>query len=245
MTQESSLSKRVPLPPRILIVDDEVDFCRSLERVLTQLPARVESVHNGNDAVERLLTAALGEDRFKLVILDMWVPREASGPIDEELGMKILIDLQEHYQLMRHEVPIIVFTNHPSYEACAQCIMAGAVSYIPKADLEAGQENVEKLFNLSREVLTPLEETPSAAFRQWLDDHIGELIENHGGNFVGLVPVEAAQKAGLTGTPIGRYVPLPGPNGDSVRLRILSDRILRWEIIRIILIPEREERRNA
>jgi CheY-like chemotaxis protein len=240
MTIETAPTTRdAPLPPRILIIDDEVGFCKALELVLAYLPARVESVHNGNDAVDRLLASAEQADPFKLIVLDMWAPSEANGMIDEHLGLKILIDLQEHYQLIPYEAPIIVFTNHPNYEACVKCIQAGAVGYLPKTDLESGTENTEKLFDLCREILGPLRGSPHP-LRRWLDYHLGELVDRYGGQFVGVIPEPIARQAGLTGDPVGEYVLLPGSSGNEVRLQILKDRILRWEIIPIIGIPTPE-----
>lgn len=229
---------------RILIVDDELDFCKALELVLVQLPARVESVHNGNDAVDRLLASVDQRDPFRLIVLDMWVPREAGGKIDEDFGLKIFIDLQERYQLIPYEVPIIVFTNHPSYQTCVDCIHAGAAAYLPKVDLESGDENTGTLFDLCREFLKLPPESPDP-LRRWVDSHLGELIDRYGGLFVGLVPERVAQMAGLTGDLVGGYVLLPGRNGDGVRWRILNDRILRWEVIPMIEVPTLEALRHG
>jgi CheY-like chemotaxis protein len=235
------MSGQVDLPPRILVVEDEPKECEALVLLLERLPARVEFAQTGNDAVDRLLATDAGKDPYRLIILDMWVPRASGHAVDEELGMKIFIDLQYDYDLIPYEVPIIVFTGHPSYDHCVKCIGAGAVGYIPKVDLETGNENVQKLFELCRKHLSPPSERLHSWLPRWVHANLRELVASYGGKVVGVVSEEAVKQAGLSGIPVDGCVLLPGESAGDVRLHILKDPILRWHRIPIIAIPVSEE----
>lgn len=53
---------------RILVVDDEVDFCEMIQEFLSGNGFRVEVVYDGNEAL-----SAYEKNRYDIVLLDFWM----------------------------------------------------------------------------------------------------------------------------------------------------------------------------
>ncbi len=100
---------------KILIVDDEKSALKSLSEILSLEGYKVDSVDNGQSAVE-LLT----QDTFDLMILDLQMP-----------GMSGLEVLQEAVKISP-EVKIIMLTAHGSLNTAIDALRMGAHDYILK-----------------------------------------------------------------------------------------------------------------
>lgn len=54
------------MPPKILIVDDDIDTCENLSDILTDIGHEVQTAHNGREALQRA-----NETQFDIVLLDL------------------------------------------------------------------------------------------------------------------------------------------------------------------------------
>ena len=132
---------------------------------LSRLPARVEAVYNGKEAIHRIASSIDNGDRFQLLILDMHVPREASDKVEDDFGLKLLTKFSSEYQALAHDIPIIVYTQFPDIYECVRCMKAGAYDYIPKKDPETKNDNLRRLFDTCHELLFRNERSESEAPR--------------------------------------------------------------------------------
>jgi len=83
--------------PRILVVDDDPDFCETMRLVLTQAAFQVETAANGDQALG--LAAQAPPD---LIILDVMM----QGALD---GLSAAHALEENQQL--HNIPIVMVSS--------------------------------------------------------------------------------------------------------------------------------------
>ena len=104
-------------PRRILVVDDEEGIRQSLRGVLEDEGYTVETVDSGEACL-----AALPEQSFELVLLDIWLPG-----MD---GMDVLARIQE---IAFAERPVVVvISGHGSIEAAVKTTKLGAFDFLEK-----------------------------------------------------------------------------------------------------------------
>jgi len=227
--------------PRILCMDDHKEACEEVVSVLSKLPARVDVAYDGNAAMDCLLDRGAQSDPYDLLILDMCAPVDLGKEVDGRLALKLLTELARDYQLLRPGTPIIIYTQYPSYPNCVECISAGATDYIDKAgDPDTGEPGIRILFGRCRDILYP--ERQPDRLRQWLDEHLIDLIREQGGWIVALVDHDVAKEARIVGTEMGGYVLISGTTYQEVRDQIMRNRILRWRQPRIINVPRPQVR---
>jgi len=102
---------------RILVVDDEPEIRRSLSGVLEDEGYAVDAVESGEACL-----AALPDEDFELVLLDIWLPG-----ID---GMEVLSRIQE---MPFGERPVVVvISGHGSIEAAVKATKLGAFDFLEK-----------------------------------------------------------------------------------------------------------------
>ena len=100
--------------PRILLVDDDVSLCTSLERLLRLEGFQVSSVHTADDGAHRAM-----EEPFALVVLDVMLP---GGD-----GRMVLRKVRTH-----SDVPITMLTARGDEADRIAGLEAGADDYLPK-----------------------------------------------------------------------------------------------------------------
>jgi DNA-binding NtrC family response regulator len=100
---------------RVLLVDDEVDFVRTLTKRLERNKLSVEAVHSGADALEHL-----AGNPTDVVVLDMKMPG-----MD---GIETLREIKARHPL----VEVIMLTGHASVEAAIDGMEQGAFDYLMK-----------------------------------------------------------------------------------------------------------------
>lgn len=111
---------------KVLLVDDEAEFLRSLVKVLGRRGLEVEGVTSGREALERMR-----ESPFDVVVLDLMMP-----------GMDGLETLK-HIKAMWPQTEVILLTAVGSVEKGLQGMRGGAFDYVLKPmDVE---ELVEKI----------------------------------------------------------------------------------------------------
>ena len=114
----------------VLIVDDDVDGCRPLARLLEVVGHRPFFVHDGRAAL-----ALLDQLRPDLILLDVMMPG-----LD---GIEVLRTIRAH---PRHkEIPVIVYSALADQETVDSALNAGAQSYLikSKADFDHIRRVVE------------------------------------------------------------------------------------------------------
>lgn len=210
--------------PRILCVEDQPKQADTLRDLLGYLPARVEVALTGDAAVARL-TADPGDDPYRLLVLDMWVPRGSSdGRHDAEAGLKLLLNLRRGFFQTDPATPVVIYTAYEGYELCNQCLRAGADYFLPKFD--ASRNNSERLVEVCRDLLARRPDP----LRRWLDRELPNLSVAHAGKFV--VVVEPAR---------GEYrVDLAADTFEAACEMLLADRDILWNKPRVFNVPAPE-----
>jgi two-component system response regulator HydG len=102
-------------PPSILVVDDEVDTCRNLSDILTDLGYQVDIAHNGKTALEMVR-----HKPYDVALLDLKMP-----------GMDGLTLYREIKKLRSGTVAIVV-TAYAGGDTTAEALAAGAWQVLPK-----------------------------------------------------------------------------------------------------------------
>ncbi len=100
---------------KILVVDDDEGVRQVLSQSLSEAGYRVSVAESGEKAV-----AAVREETFDLVILDMVLPR-----VD---GIEVLKEITA----LRPEIPVVMITGYASVETAIKAMKMGAVDYIVK-----------------------------------------------------------------------------------------------------------------
>ena len=101
--------------PVILVVDDEINICRAVERILAKVGIRVRSALNGEEAL-----ALLASEPFDAVLTDLKMSRLG--------GMEVLRRAKE----LHPGIPVIVMTGFASVSSAVEVMKLGAVDYLPK-----------------------------------------------------------------------------------------------------------------
>jgi len=101
--------------PQILVVDDEINICRSVEKILSKMGLKVRTALNGHDALK-----LLESERFDVVLTDLKMSRLG--------GMEVLRRVKELDPLL----PVIVMTGYASVSSAVEVMKLGAVDYLPK-----------------------------------------------------------------------------------------------------------------
>ena len=112
---------------RLLIVDDDTAFRRSLVIGLEEMGHRVYEAHNGVEALEYLANAKVkaepGESQMpELVLLDLKLPK-----ID---GLEVLKRIREDRKTKR--LPVVILTSSNEEQDLIKSYDLGANSYIRK-----------------------------------------------------------------------------------------------------------------
>ncbi|MFH1130808.1 MAG: response regulator [Pseudomonadota bacterium] len=100
---------------RLIVVDDEIRFLKTLAQRLSLRDFDVTPVTSGQEAVEK----AKSED-FDLALVDLKMP----GMTGEE----VLEALKKEHPL----IEVIILTGHGSIESAVQCTHAGSYNYLQK-----------------------------------------------------------------------------------------------------------------
>jgi DNA-binding NtrC family response regulator len=100
---------------KILVVDDEVVICKSIQRILSPEGYEVEFSLSGEEALEKL-----NQESFDIVITDLKMPG-----MD---GIELLVKVKEKDP----EIIVIMITGYSTVQTAVQAMRMGALDYIPK-----------------------------------------------------------------------------------------------------------------
>jgi len=101
--------------PRVLIVDDETQVCRSCEKILSREGYQVRSVTSGSQALQ-----LLEKERFDLVFTDL--------KMAETGGMELLGALRSRFP----DIVPVVITGFATISSVVETMKVGAFDYLPK-----------------------------------------------------------------------------------------------------------------
>lgn len=102
-------------PIRVLVVDDEVLFVKSLEKILTRRGMAVECAYEGGSAVR-----AAADGTFDAILLDLRMPG-----LD---GLEALREIRKRDPL----TPVLVLTGQLDLDKARQAMRAGAAEILLK-----------------------------------------------------------------------------------------------------------------
>jgi DNA-binding response OmpR family regulator len=215
--------------PRLLIVEDDKLVCESLKALLSRLPARCEDVQSGDEAVESVLRGSSEGDPFRLIVLDVWVPKKSGGEVEQSLAM-LFLERNRTFRFIPPDVPVVVFTSHESYADCVRCLKAGAFDYLPK--VEEGRNNMQVLFERCRELLNP-PRRPDPFFA-WVRTHREELQKLFSGRVCAAFDPEVAQRSSVVMQRVGDYAVVAASSDAELGRILVRDRELRWETPQVV-----------
>ncbi|MGH7596668.1 MAG: response regulator [bacterium] len=123
----------VPDAPRILAVDDDREFRRSLIKIFEKAGFQVNVAADGNQA-----EALLGKNHYDLVVLDLKIPGKS--------GLELLREIKTNTP----DTEVIIVTAYGEAASRGEAIAAGAFEYLNKpvkrnAILEASQRALAHL----------------------------------------------------------------------------------------------------
>lgn len=109
------MENQAALPKIILVVDDEINVCKSIKNAILQENYSIETALSGEEAMEKSKSG-----HFDLVISDLMMPGMS--------GLDLLKALKE----WRPEIKVIMVTGYPTIRTAVESIRMGAFDYIPK-----------------------------------------------------------------------------------------------------------------
>jgi DNA-binding NtrC family response regulator len=100
---------------KILLVDDEVEFTETTNRLLEHRGYDVTAVNSGDSAIK-----ALGQGKYDVMVLDLKMP-----------GMDGISTLKEIRKLQLH-IQALVLTGHGAINTALEAMKLGAYDYLTK-----------------------------------------------------------------------------------------------------------------
>jgi DNA-binding response OmpR family regulator len=130
--------------PRILVVDDEENLLRSVEKTLLREGFDVETAEGNPDAYQ-LVQRALAEGHpFDLVILDLNMPN-FEGKESRYAGLELL----ERLKKLSSSTPIIVNSAWDEVETAKACIDKGAADYFVKGRTDEMLQKIRAVLGIA------------------------------------------------------------------------------------------------
>lgn len=164
----------MPPPPRVLMVDDDLELCELISQYLVRQGFHVEAVSTGGKGVERALSGG-----HAIVVLDIMLP--------DIKGFEVLRRIRAKSQL-----PVLMLTARGNEQDRILGLEMGADDYLPKPfnprELSARIEAV-----LRRALPGPTEHTPGILERIVVEDVAldkGARTVSQAGRLVDLTTVE-------------------------------------------------------
>jgi CheY-like chemotaxis protein len=235
---------------RILIVDDHHAFAQALVDHLSLTLCEYgdvasEIVHDGNGAVERVLST-----QYDLILLDMKVCRDRNEneEADPELGLKLIRNLKGAYHALGTSTRLVVLTAHPSCRNCLLCARAGIDDYWIKSEAEVicrddRGMSPDDIVQGCRRLLFP--DAGSTVIDEWFRANYGDLLKRFGPGYILIVPEDVARRASsndddvdhrrlLEADAINGFVVVCSHKYEYVRDIALRNVVLRWAELRIV-----------
>lgn len=101
--------------PQVLVVDDELVVCKSVERILSKEGFQVDYALDALEALKRLQAKP-----YSVVVTDLMMPKMSGMELLERIGRDF------------PKVQVIMITGYATIKTAVQAIKLGAFDYIPK-----------------------------------------------------------------------------------------------------------------
>jgi two-component system phosphate regulon sensor histidine kinase PhoR len=105
---------------KILIVDDEINVCKSIRRALLCPEYDIDMALSGEEALQKE-----EENRYDVILADLMMPG-ISG-----------LDLLKSLKAKNAQARVIMITGYPTLKTTVQAMQVGAFDYLPKPFLPA------------------------------------------------------------------------------------------------------------
>jgi DNA-binding NtrC family response regulator len=125
------------IEPKILVVDDEENILRSVEKTLFRAGFDVEVAKGNAEAFEFYKEALVDQHPFDLVIIDLNMPNFA-GVEERYAGLELL----QRIKTETPNTPVIANSAWDEVETAKNCIEQGAADYFVKG---RNQEMLDKI----------------------------------------------------------------------------------------------------
>ena len=179
-----SAPEQAPAP--VLVVDDDANLARAIERVLKGAAREVVLVHDGATAID-----AIKNRSFDVVLTDIQMPGMS--------GVDVLRAVRSHDL----DVPVVLMTGEPSLETAMEALSLGALQYlskpIPNGTLLATVERASRLHKMARmkrDALKLASGTHLASDRAGLEAAFGRAMATM---WTAFQPIVEARTRGLFG----------------------------------------------
>ena len=106
---------------RALIVDDDIDVCTSLNKMLREIGMRADWCTSGKEAVVRAKEAFYQKDEFKAYIID-WLMPDMNG----------IETVRRIRDVIQNETPIIILTTYDYADIEQEAMDAGVTAFMEK-----------------------------------------------------------------------------------------------------------------
>ena len=120
-----AIARNVPIPEfcgaRALVVDDDVNTCRSVSRMLREIEMRPDWTLSGREAVVRAQDAAEMKDEYRAYIIDYLMP-----------DMNGIETVRQIRRVISEDVPIIVLTAYDWSDIESEARDAGVTAFVSK-----------------------------------------------------------------------------------------------------------------
>ena len=130
--------------PKILVVDDEENLLRSVEKTLLREGFDVETAADNISAYELIQDGIRDGESFDLVILDLNMP-DFGGKDSKYAGLELLERIKSDIP----DTPVIINSAWDEVETAKLCIDKGAADYFVKGRTDEMLEKIQTVLNLS------------------------------------------------------------------------------------------------
>ncbi len=130
--------------PKILVVDDEENLLRSVEKTLFREGFEVETAEGNKTAYELIRDALVAGQPFDLVILDLNMPN-FEGKESKYAGLELL----ERLKKLSPGTPVIVNSAWDEVETAKACIDKGAADYFVKGRTDEMLQKIRAVLGMS------------------------------------------------------------------------------------------------
>jgi two-component system OmpR family response regulator len=131
--------------PRILVVDDEENILRSVEKALFREGFEVETAEGNIEALKLFQESLKAGKPFDLVILDLNMP-DFQGKESKYAGLELL----ERIKAEIPYIPVIANSAWDEVETAKRCIDKGAADYFVKGRNDEMLQKIKKVLGASR-----------------------------------------------------------------------------------------------
>ena len=104
-----------PAKRRILIVDDEMTVCRSIQKALLSDALEIDTAIGGDEALRKE-----GEKSYDVIVIDLMMPGRSG------------LDLLKSLKAKNSSAQVIMITGYPTMKTTVQSMQMGAFDYLPK-----------------------------------------------------------------------------------------------------------------